>query len=288
MIIVLQNADFSKNNIGKVDLNVPFIGRTKTILSYYGVTVDEKDVFQKEFNKFVVKLQNEGIFDKLKGLCLPFMANIAQNGNLSYAQINAVNGENFFTSNISGSLKLENGGLKAVAEGVAVCYANGNIMSNNAHFGAYNITEETPIYSEDGTLAPRYIFGRAIPAMYGLCKMQKKHSAPGLLDGSIDWVTGDPRYASASCFICCNITQDVSKLFVNGQKTEKKLEITNVSKTDSARVFQYTGNVYDPENVGNDCYCRAAYSVLTYGEALSDDQTTVLTDAITVLMRAVS
>lgn len=288
MIIILNGADFSKNNLGKVELSMPFSDRTKTMLGYYGITVDEKDSFQRKFNAFVNNLDVAGIFQKMKGLCLPFMANVEKAGSLAYAQINAIDGSNFFTTDIQGRLVVSENGFKAV-EGGAVAKVSvnrfGSVTTDNMHIGAYNITNEADMYDSEGKLSPKYIFGR-FTAAYGLCKIGTDSGEPSVLDSSLGWIRGDINYKNSSAYICCNVTGTKTNIFTNGQKTEKNLSPTAIMKASDANFLTYDSSTYLSTIGGNNTYCRAAYSVLTVGEALSDEQSSILTDNINNLMDA--
>lgn len=288
-VIILSGADFSANNIGRISLNIPFSERTKEMLSFYGIEVNEKDSFQRDFNLFVLSLEEANVFNNLKGLCLPFMANVNANGSLSTASINAIDGSNFFTSDIQGSLILDNNGFKAVEGGAVAKVAVkkfSSVTTDNFHIGAYNITTESDMFDNEGKIAPKYMFGR-FNAAYGLCKISHDNGAPAVLDSSLSWLKGDVNYKNSSSFICCNITGTKTNIFTNGQKTEKDLVPKVFTNADNAYFLTYFTETYPSEIGDNDTYCRAAYSVMTVGEALSDEQVSTLTTAINKFMESV-
>ena len=285
MIIVLKGADFSANNIGQIEMAIPFADRTKEMLGYYGITVDESNSFQSAFNAFVMSLQSAGIFEKLKAICLPFMASVSKGGALSYAQINALDGSNFFVSDISGSLKLENKGLTPVANGnVTQVLIKGLVEATNIHIGCYNITTESDeLYNE--APAAKYMFGRG-GVFYGIAKNFPGSGsyAPALFTADRT-LYGDTNYRNSSAFICINGTSEKVNIFTNGQKTEESATLSGYLSNPNFLV--YDSATYNATPSQNNTYCKAAYSVVTVGHALSDSQVSVLTDAINKFMGVV-
>lgn len=73
MIIVLSGADFSANNIGKVEIEIKISERTKAICAAYGksFTTDQQIALQN----LIDWLDDEGILAELDALYLPCMAN---------------------------------------------------------------------------------------------------------------------------------------------------------------------------------------------------------------------
>src|SRR5665647_1025438 len=195
-VLVLRGADFSLNNIGKVALDLPFDVLTSAILENYGITVNEDDSFQKKFNDFIVTLRFYDIVGstsaKIKSICMPFMATIEQSGSLSYAQINALNGTNFFTDNVDGSLQLDSNGLKIVGGGPVV-YVDMTtyVAKEDYHLSGYNNTPETVEYY-NASLADKAIFGVNSRTL-GLWKQDS--GVPALFASGTTTVVGDLNYA---------------------------------------------------------------------------------------------
>lgn len=287
-VIVLDGADFSQNNIGQIDIKVPFLDATKGILSRYGISVNEDDSFQKAFNKFVSNLVTAGVYQKIKNLCLPFMANVSKNGDLTYAQINALDGENFFVENISESLELVNNGLKPII-GANVITANLLDYANpiSMHYGAYNITPEAKTSSS----IRKIIFADTGKVLW-LAK--NASNVPELWVNNPTRIYGDTNYKAASCLILGNMTAERSTLVVNGQIGEYSPTTFESSNANNPRMFEYRlGNndiVYHSEETTSDAYAAsvASWSLLTIGDALTDEESIAYNNAVNALMAAVN
>ncbi len=284
-VIILNGADFSQNNIGQIDLVLPFSKTTKEILIRYGITIDEENPFQTAFNHFVNDLMKDGVFPKIKNLCLPFMANIAKSGDLAYAQINAIDGENFFTDNISGSLAMVGNGLKAV-DGGPIAHANllGYADPSNMHYGAYNITPE----SKEISSSSKVVYGSTGKAIW-LCKYNAQ-SSPELWVKNPTRIYGDANYASASALMLGNITAVRSSLVVNGQVAEASPTTYSTSVPDNPRVLQYSDLTYSfAEDVQTPYTAsNASWSLFTIGDPLTDEESIAYNNAVNKLMQAVN
>lgn len=286
-VIVLDGADFSQNNIGQIDIKVPFLDATKGILSRYGISVNEDDSFQKAFNKFVSNLVTAGVYQKIKNLCLPFMANVSKNGDLTYAQINALDGENFFVENISESLELVNNGLKPII-GANVVTANllDYVNPISMHYGAYNSTPEIR------TTKVKTIFADTGKVIW-LTKWGSLNT-PELWVNNPTRIYGDTNYKAASCLILGNMTAARSTLVVNGQVGEKSPTTFESSNANNPRLFEYRQGsqdvVYHSEETTSDAYAAsvASWSLLTIGDALTDEESIAYNNAVNALMAAVN
>lgn len=106
MIIILNKADFSSNNIGKINIPVNLTTRQKKILSKYSKALSYNQ--KMAFGSFMNNLDSAGIINKLKALFLPVLA-----GNISEAFINIVTEDLSKDIDLSSSqyFKLENGGI---------------------------------------------------------------------------------------------------------------------------------------------------------------------------------
>lgn len=72
MIFILKNADFSANNLGKIELPFDLTDRHKAMLAQYSknITFNQKIAF----GIFINTLDNSGIMSKIKVLCMPILA----------------------------------------------------------------------------------------------------------------------------------------------------------------------------------------------------------------------
>lgn len=107
MIIVLRGADFSAENIGKVEFNLELVEDTKALLNIATkYPAAKENVYAQGLNKFVITLKDAGIYDKITTLVLPVMSasieecsynliNGAANPNTSYfTKLFALNEDN--------------------------------------------------------------------------------------------------------------------------------------------------------------------------------------------------
>ena len=284
-VIVLNGADFSQNNIGQIDLVIPFLKTTKEILARYGITVNEENPFQMAFNTFVNDLTKNGVYPKIKNLCLPFMANVAKGGDLAYAQINALDGENFFTDNISGSLAMVGNGLKAV-DGGALAIANLLDYANtkNLHYGAYNITPESKTLST----TMKVIYGGTGKSIW-LAK-NTSYARPELWVVNPCRIGGDENYIAASCLILGNISAARSTLVVNGQIADYSPTSFDTGADANPRVLQYSGTNYSFAEDAEHFYTasNASWSLFTIGDPLTDEESIAYNNAVNKLMQAVN
>lgn len=77
MYIVLRDADFSKSNIGNIDIDLPMDDLTVSIINKFSILPSE--YIQKALNVFVINLKNSGLIDKIDSLYLPILsANVTE------------------------------------------------------------------------------------------------------------------------------------------------------------------------------------------------------------------
>ncbi|MBR6517646.1 MAG: hypothetical protein IKT40_12515 [Bacilli bacterium] len=162
MIIVLKNADFSRNNIGNIPINLPIKEETKRIMSLYTkYPVEQENEFAQALNSLVTKMQNSGLYDKITMLALPSMAS-----SIAECRINAKNGDVVSNESLFESLyTLDNGMLKRTdttfEDTINTC---GHVINHSSNdftmFGIY-FTEVTNGY----TIEP--ICGGRINGWYG-------------------------------------------------------------------------------------------------------------------------
>lgn len=292
--IILRGADFSENNIGKIDLQLPFDVLTKSTLSRNGIVIDETNLFQKELDRFFNTLRRNGLVGdsnaKIKSLCLPFLSTIAQSGDTAYAQLNVLNGENFFTTDIQGSLSVVSKGLAAVPDAAS---KNINLTPyvtyDDYHLSAYNITNEPYAQTGPADYFSKFMIGSQ-GRTYGLVKNYGAHyPSPFVYINISDRLTGDANYGIVPCLHIANFTTKVN-LFVNGQKTERETPTFPDTSLRNPKFLVYTMANYtdDPSAESNKGYSKASYSVISLGKSLTDEQSVIFNNAVNDLMSAVN
>ncbi len=176
-VIVLKNADFSANNIGKINIFLGFSDLTKSVFTRYGIVADKENPMQISVDSFINTLDNNNLWGtKIKALCLPFLTNMSSNPNLEDACSNViVDNEPFFNTNIS-SLQLYHNGLKPIAgqprAEIFVNYRGYHRADNsNFHAASFTLEEETVVtYTNPstgvGSPVDKFIFD-FLPRMLG-------------------------------------------------------------------------------------------------------------------------
>lgn len=274
-VIVLSGADFSNNNIGSIVLKKALLTTTKEILSRYNITIDEEAPMQIALNDFVSDMISAGLIGsngKIKALCLPFLAD-----SLTSAQINALDGSNFFAANLGNGLTFTNKGLKPV-QGNPTEKANHlkfASLSSSYHYAGYNITAEASDNAHD-----RYIFGTN-GNILGLQKYDNNQPTVLLSQGSK--VRGDVNYKFASCLLITNITPSSAILFTNGQKTFNNSPSYQGASVSTNPII----GDYAAVNYSADC-SKASWSLLSIGEVLSDAESINFNNAVNKLMAIVA
>ena len=141
MVIKLTGADFSNNNIGKLNLLATLSSETKALLANYSRRLTSEQNYAVQ--DFIQGLKDNGIWTKIGNLYLPVLA-----GNLSEVLYNVKTGAMDGSLNPSGYV-LQNNGLNVIPEtsskdtlnlGTMVKY---NGSQQNLHALFYNTTEIT-------------------------------------------------------------------------------------------------------------------------------------------------
>lgn len=93
MILVLKEADFSRNNIGKIQIeDIIDVNSTSIRNKYYP---NMSDLVFKHFNRFILNIKSlYNSWDDIKALCLPIVSS-----NVNEAKINVVTGNTIFEEN---------------------------------------------------------------------------------------------------------------------------------------------------------------------------------------------
>lgn len=75
MVIVLNGADFSKSNLGQINVNLALTSDVKEILANLTrFPAIKENGYAQALNRLYSSLKEEGILEKMKVLCIPYMA----------------------------------------------------------------------------------------------------------------------------------------------------------------------------------------------------------------------
>ena len=147
MYIVLRDADFSKNNIGNIDIDLPMDDLTVSIINKFSVSPSQ--YLQKALNVFIINLKNSGLIHKIDSLYLPVFS------------VNAVES---FTDVIGLNTIDPSGKTYAVTQGKGVHVSGTALLSFpiantiNFHAMAYN-TDSIPVISGIGYSIGQEVYG---------------------------------------------------------------------------------------------------------------------------------
>ena len=136
MIVVLKGADFSANNIGKIEVSRELDVKTKQLLSRYSKVLDTSK--QYAVDDFVTGLYDNGLADKITCLLLPCLSS-----SIDEAMINAMNGDSMGQLNSNYWLLRNNGLVQTsmtydTAEAITRIGAYVDVPINNSHYAVFN------------------------------------------------------------------------------------------------------------------------------------------------------
>ena len=147
MILRLSSADFSANNIGKIDIIREITSDTRELLSKFSREFTDEQMFAAQ--DFINGLKNNGIWSSIGNLYIPVMC-----GSLSECGYNLKTGEKDVT--FGSDYVWSNKGLKLAPTSANYWLTSAKIKINgsqqNLHLGAYNtdslagITQTEAIY----------------------------------------------------------------------------------------------------------------------------------------------
>lgn len=133
MILRLSGADFSANNIGKIDIIREITSDTRELLSKFSREFTEEQMFAVQ--DFINGLKNNGIWSSIGNLYIPVMC-----GSLSECGYNLKTGKNDVT--FGSDYVWSNKGLKLLPTSTNYWKAAAKVKINgsqqNLHLGAYN------------------------------------------------------------------------------------------------------------------------------------------------------
>lgn len=136
MIILLREADFSANNLGKIDFNRELNADTKALLANYSLPLTT--VQKNAVDDFLLGLRSSGVYKKITCLLLPCLA-----ANIDEAMVNAITNTNMGTLNPEYWL-LRNKGLVQTSvtygteEAITRIEAYVDVPINNNHYAVFN------------------------------------------------------------------------------------------------------------------------------------------------------
>lgn len=147
MILRLNGADFSANNIGKIDIIREITSDTKKLLSNFSREFTDEQMFAVQ--DFISGLKNNGIWSSIGNLYIPVMCgSLSECGyNLKTGEKDVVFGSDYVWSNKGLKLLPTSTNYWATAAKVKI-----NGSQQNLHLGAYNtdslagITQTEAIY----------------------------------------------------------------------------------------------------------------------------------------------
>lgn len=152
MVILLDGADFSANNIGQIQIDVPMQDETIAILNRFSIT--PTSAIKNALNSFIIKLKNANILRLIDKMAFPCLAS-----NVTEAVQDALNGNGVVMDNENkAKVVLRNKGIGyASIESQPVASFNSFSESgNNIHICAYNNSsvtkgsEDVVVFSQSG------------------------------------------------------------------------------------------------------------------------------------------
>lgn len=300
-VIVLSGADFSENNIGKIDLFNGFSSTTKNLFSAFGIVENESNMMQREVDKFVRALVDANIWgnDKINALCLPFLTNLSPNPNIDDAVLNCINtNQTFFGSSYSTVLELKNNGLvtKRTGEDRVAMQGGTNswAMRRDVHIATFSLEDEPIEYtsSEQTMVADKFIYSGG--PFIGLRTDCVFNPSAGVN------VTGDQNYKNKACMMIVdyNPNYNSSKVafYVNGQSVLSNALTTTDEKVSNFPFGKYSNpylsaNNYpidtNPSSAASNGQVKAPYGLFSIGKYLTPAEVEVYNAAATNLIAAV-
>lgn len=299
-VIILSGADFSENNIGKIDLFNGFSTTTKNLFSAFGIVENESNMMQREVDKFVRALVDANIWgnDKINALCLPFLTNLSSNPTLANAVLNCIDTtKTFFDSSYSSKMELKRNGLVTLRNGedrVYIDNQHGEGTKQDFHFASFSLEDEPIEYtsSEQTTIANKYIC--TLSPLIGL------RTDCVLVPSAGVNLNGDKNYANKACMMLVGFKQNENSnkaiFYVNGQSVLSNALVISAGSL-SAWYFGKYANPYlsannypidtNPSTSDNNGQVKAPYGLFSMGKYLTPAEVEVYNAAATNLIAAV-
>lgn len=275
MIIVLKGADFSANNIGKIEVSRELDVKTNQLLSRYSKVLDTSK--QYAVDDFVTGLYNNGLADKITCLLLPCLSS-----SLDEAMINAMNGDSMGQLN-SNYWLLRNNGLvqTSVTYGttgaIARISAYANVPINNNHYAVYN-SENYELISSSDSLKQFPTRRNAGSSFYDNCTAGQ---------GSL-WLNackyGGVTISSTEAMFLFGVQQFHQ---INTKEDTLSVKHGEEDKVDTISETSFPSTYIDDISIcGNGNNGTKAHSLYSFGFAMTDEEQIIYARLVSNLMKA--
>jgi hypothetical protein len=269
MIIVLKGADFSANNLGKIDIKRELSAETEALLKNYSLPLSDKQ--KSAVDDFVLDLRSSGIYDKITCLLLPCLA-----ANIDEAMINVITNENMGVLNPT-YWSIRNRGLAqssttyGTTDAITRISAYKNVPINNSHYAVFN--------SEEYEFADTTINSKLFPT--------RRNSNATFYDNIISstdnfWIQA-AKYGGVSTIP--DSSEVVSGMLFN-DGTEQKLQLHQINLYNSMFSVRHgdkekgsrDGYSYPDTFIDDVSFCSngnngyGAHALYSFGFALTDDE----------------
>lgn len=277
MIIVLSGADFSANNIGKIDLPVELDDTTKSILSMltkYGAT----SMQAQHLNNFVLGLKSNGIYEKLTYLFLPIFAK-----ELGEAFTNTIDGDNESPSDVTPyEIRQYGYGIKSSFEGKSTFESHFNLgkffkngqPADNFSMGIYRGQFTSSNRALFGSSGSPYFNAKTGLITLGLSTNKKEISCD---------------YSSAYLESFDGVSYSGNDIIINfgGVVSGEKTISGSIGNATTAFIERFCFNGYSLTNNNPTGFFREDVMMMYVGTAMSQSQLNKLAELTTNLVAAI-
>lgn len=262
MIIVLNKADFSQNNIGKITLpeeTYQLLPITTEVLSRF--TTQFSITQQKAVDTFFRQLSNAGILSKIKVLLLPLLA-----ANINEACMNVLDGELAVTGKDSLTLTSRKG-IKPIV-GKPLAHLN-NDKEEILHIATY-VNSIGSYVENSGTKQTQFALSNSTYLSMG--KNATNSNTQPAVQISTKKLVFDINYANNNSSMIASYSKSEGKLLGSVGGEVKNLQF---SETFDAKVVfyvgQYTGGSYNDET-NNFAAMKSEQSIIALGDYVDESQ----------------
>lgn len=263
MIIVLNKADFSQNNIGKITLPEETFQPLEITNKVLGRFSTEFSVSQKKaVDVFFRRLSNAGILTKINVLLLPLLAST-----IDEACMNVIDGELSVTN--KDSLTLTRKGIKPIV-GKTVAYLNGN-KSYIKHIATY-VNSIGSYVEYEGTKQSQ--FALANSSFLALGKNATNSNTQPCVQITDKKISFDVNYANNNSALIASYEESEKKILGSVGGEVKSLELAssyNSSVLISIGTYTGVGENYT-ENTGTYSSMKSEQSIISLGDYIDESQ----------------
>lgn len=266
MIIKLNGADFSKRNIGTVTIPFSPIAETELILSRFSNT--QTNTAKVALDKFLRIIKNNGIYENLTSLVLPFLA-----ATKDEALMNVLTGNSAFDGELS-SLYFDDKKI-SVLEGGNIAY----LIADGLTYNDFGISVYIPNHEYQGSINET-IIGKDGSAFYHLSysPLNKAYIVQGGIgNSSTGYIT------TYNGLVTYNI-KGTTTIMSCDNTTRVQAVSGNDSQTSRFPFGVYNSDTYTDATFG---YSREKISYIAIGRALTESQVQTLNEAIKELMNEI-